>query len=48
MITIAIASIAFVVLGVSTETMASASIRPGIAWMPSMIRWSTRSVRPSQ
>ena len=48
MITIAIASIALVVLGVSTETMASARTSPGIAWMASMIRWNTRSVRPSQ
>ena len=48
MITIAMASIALVVLGLSTETMASASTRPGMAWMASITRCMTRSSRPSQ
>ena len=48
MITIAIASIALVVLGLSTETIASASTSPGMAWIASMTRWANRSRRPSQ
>jgi hypothetical protein len=48
MITTAIASIAFVVFGFSTDTIASASIKPGIAWIASMMRWSTMSRCPSQ
>src|SRR2546426_8161219 len=46
MITIAIAIIALVVLGRKTETIASASSRPGIAWTASMTRWSIMSSRP--
>ncbi len=48
MMTMAMASMAFVVFGLSTETMASASISPGMAWTASMTRWSPRSSRPSQ
>ena len=48
MITIAIASIAFVVFGVSTDTMASARINPGMAWIASIRRCIRRSSRPSQ
>ena len=48
MITIAMAIMALVVLGRSTDTMASASTSPGMAWMPSMKRCRIRSVRPSQ
>ena len=48
MITTAIASIAFVVLGRSTDTMARARRRPGIVFTASITRWSTMSSRPSQ
>src|SRR6266705_2929170 len=48
MMTMAIASIAFVVLGFNTDTMASARISPGMAWIASISRWTRRSSRPSQ
>ncbi len=48
MITMAIASMAFVVLGVNTETMARARISPGIAMTASITRCSRRSSHPSQ
>src|SRR5512132_953746 len=46
--TTARASMALVGLGVNTETMAKARIRPGIAMRASMRRWSPRSSHPSQ
>ena len=48
MMTTAIASIALVVLGFSTETMASASISPGMACTASITRCSSMSSWPSQ
>src|SRR5207247_1554636 len=46
--TMAMASMALVVLGVSTDTTARARMSPGMVIIASMNRWSTRSRRPSQ
>src|SRR5262245_55202047 len=48
MMTMAMASIALVVLGRSTDTMARARMSPGIVISASMIRCRMRSRRPSQ